>query len=80
MKKILLISCFLLLAVKGFSQQFSLYNTGTLFDSFENPSQRAFVPDTSKKYAFNFFIPNFNGNFFLTGNAQTSLAKQGLWF
>ena len=76
MKKILLISCFLLIAVKGFSQQFSLYNTGTLFDSFENPSQRAFIPDTSKKYAFNFFIPNFDGNFYLTGNAQSTLLSR----
>jgi len=76
MKKILLISCFLLIAVKGFSQQFSLYNTGTLFDSFENPSQRAFIPDTSKKYAFNFLIPNFNGNFYFTGNAQSTVLSR----
>ena len=76
MKKILLISCFLLIAATGFSQQYSLYNTGTLFDSFENPSQRSFIPDTSKKYAFNFFIPNFDGNFFLTGNAQSTLMSR----
>jgi hypothetical protein len=76
MKKILLISCFLLIAAKGFSQQYSLYNTGTLFDSFENPSQRSFIPDTSKKYAFNFLIPNFDGNFFLTGNAQSTLLNR----
>ena len=76
MKKILLIICFLFLAIRGYSQQFSLYNTGTLFDSFENPSQRAFVPDTSKKYAFNFLVPNFDGNFFLTGNAQATLLSR----
>ena len=76
MKKILLISCFLLITIAGFSQQYSLYNTGTLFDSFENPSQRSFIPDTSKKYAFNFFIPNFDGNFFLAGNAQSTLMSR----
>jgi hypothetical protein len=76
MKKILLISCFFLFAVRGFSQQFSQYNTGTLYDSFENPSQRSFVPDTSKKYAFNFIIPNFNADFYLTGDAQSSLVDR----
>lgn len=76
MKKILLISSFLLIAARGFSQQFSLYNTETLFDSFENPSQRTVIPDTGKKYAFNFFIPNFDGNLFLTGNAQSTLLSR----
>src|ERR1700712_1307987 len=76
MKKILLIFCLSFIAVKGFSQQFSQYNTGTLYDSFENPAQRSFVPDTSKMYATNFFVPNFNGNFFLTGNAQTTLVSR----
>jgi hypothetical protein len=76
MKKILLIFCFLFIAARGFSQQFSLYNTGTLFDSFENPSQRTFVPDTSRKYASNFLVPNFDGNFFIKGNAQASLVSR----
>jgi hypothetical protein len=73
MKKILLVLFLLLFTVKIFAQQFSQYNTGTLYDSFENPAQRAFVPDTSKKYAFNFLIPNFNANFFLSGNGQATL-------
>lgn len=76
MKKFLLAFCLFLLTVKGFSQQFSQINTGTLYDSFENPSQRAFVPDTSKKYAFNFLIPNLNASFFLTGDAQASLVSR----
>ena len=76
MKRFTLVSCFILLAAKGFSQQFSQYNTGTLYDSFENPSQHAFIPDTSKEYAFNFIIPNFNANFFLTGNVQESLVNR----
>src|ERR1700756_538256 len=76
MKKILLIFCFFLLTVKGFSQQFSQINTGTLYDSFENPAQRAFVPDTSKKYSFNFLIPGLNANFFLTGDIQSTLINR----
>ncbi|NEU09509.1 hypothetical protein GZH53_14380 [Flavihumibacter sp. R14] len=38
-------------------QTFSLYNSRTLYDSFENPSQKAFHTDSSRKFAFNFFIP-----------------------
>jgi hypothetical protein len=76
MKKILLVSFLLLFTVKIFAQQFAQYNTGTLYDSFENVSQRAFVPDTSKRFAFNFFIPNFNANFFVSGNAQASLKSR----
>ncbi|MDB5023477.1 MAG: hypothetical protein JWP78_1232 [Mucilaginibacter sp.] len=76
MKKVLLIFCLLFAAVEGFSQQFSQYNTGTLYDSFENPSQQSFVPDTSKMYAFNFLIPHLNANFSLTGNAQSSLVNR----
>ncbi|GAA4085906.1 hypothetical protein GCM10022392_03520 [Mucilaginibacter panaciglaebae] len=44
-----------------------------MYDSFENPSQRAFIPDTSKQIAFNFFIPNLNANFFVAGNGQQAL-------
>jgi hypothetical protein len=73
MKKCLLVLFLLFLTVKSFAQQFSQYNTGSLYDSFENPSQRAFIPDTSKVYAFNFFVPNLDANLFLSGDAQASL-------
>ncbi len=76
MKQTLLVFCLIIFSVKLFGQQFSQYNTGTLYDSFENPSQRAFLPDTSKTYAFNFFIPNFNADVFLAGNAQSSLKSR----
>ena len=76
MKKFLLAFCFFLFAVKGFSQKFSQYNTGTVFDSFENPAQRSFIPDSSKSYAFNFLIPNFYGDTYLTGNAQATLVNR----
>lgn len=73
MKKTILISCLLLSTVKLFGQQFSQYNTGTLYDSFENPSQRSFIPDSSRSIASNFFIPNFGANFSVTGNAQDAI-------
>ena len=76
MKQTLLVFCLIFFSVKLFGQQFSQYNTGTLYDSFENPSQHSFLPDTSRKYAFNFFIPNFNADLLLTGNAQSSLKSR----
>ncbi|MDB5157213.1 MAG: hypothetical protein JWR50_1920 [Mucilaginibacter sp.] len=73
MKKSLFIFCFFLITVKVFGQQFSQYNTGSLYESFENPSQRAFIPDTTRQFAFNFFIPNFTANLFVAGNGQEAL-------
>jgi hypothetical protein len=73
MKKIGLILLSILCCQTAFSQQFSLYNTNTLYDAFENPSERAFQADSSKKFASNFFIPNFGVNGFSVGPAQESL-------
>jgi hypothetical protein len=73
MKKGLLVWCFFLIGGKVFGQQFAQYNTGSLYDSFENPAQRAFIPDTTKNFAFNFLIPNFSANFYVTGNGQAAL-------
>ncbi len=73
MKKILLACCFFLITAKVFGQQFSQYNTGSLYDSFENPAQRTFIPDTTKNFAFNFLVPNISANFFVTGDIQEAL-------
>lgn len=73
MNKILFFSFLFLFSSNAYSQQFSQYNTGTLYDSFENPSQRSFIPDSSRQYASNFLLPNFNSNFHFTGDAQTAL-------
>jgi hypothetical protein len=70
MKNSLLFWCFILITANVYGQRFSQYNTGSLYDSFENPAQRAFIPDTTRQFAFNFFIPNFSSDFFITGNAQ----------
>lgn len=55
------------------AQQFSLYHTGTLFDSFENPSQRAFTADSSRKYALNLFIPSGGVDCAMTGPVVNTL-------
>lgn len=73
MKRSLLFFCCLLLTSKIFAQQFTQYNTGTLYDSFENPAQRSFIPDSSRQFASNFFFPNIDGNFYITGDAQHTL-------
>ena len=76
MKQILLVFLLLSFSVKIFGQQFSQYNTGTLYDSFENPSQKAFITDSSKQFASNFLVPNFNGNFFILGDVQATLKNR----
>ncbi|MEB0260230.1 MULTISPECIES: DUF5723 family protein [unclassified Mucilaginibacter] len=76
MKNILLAFCFLFISLASFGQQFSQYNTGTLYDAFENPSQASFIPDSSRQFAFNFFIPNFNSNLYVTGNGQVPLKSR----
>lgn len=75
MKSILIIVSVLIFQLNFSYAQLGLYNTRTLFDAFENPSQKAFYADSSKKFAFNFFVPTltFNGN--VSGEAQTSLKK-----
>jgi len=80
MKKVLLLFCLSFFTIKIFAQQFSQYNTGSLYDSFENPSQRAFIPDTSKKYASNFLVPNFNTSFFISGDAQATLKTRAFLY
>ncbi len=73
-KKWLLIAVFLFLAdVSVFAQNFGLQNTHTLYDAFENPVQTAFRADYSKKYAFNFFIPNGGTSFFFNGEQNKAI-------
>ena len=65
----------LVISVQCYAQRFAHYNTGTLYDSFENPSQAAFNVDSSRRFAFN-LLPNFNVNTYLKGNAQYSLKSR----
>ncbi|MDP3467228.1 MAG: DUF5723 family protein [Daejeonella sp.] len=58
------------LAKISYAQQYSLYNSRTLYDSFENPSQRAYQVDTSRRFAFNFLIPTISLNGTFSGPAE----------
>ncbi|MGB4398088.1 MAG: DUF5723 family protein [Daejeonella sp.] len=55
------------------AQQFNLYNSRTLYDVFENPSQSAYQIDTSRRIAFNFFIPTISVNATASGSADQAL-------
>lgn len=60
--------CLLLFSTQLSAQQYGLYNTKTLFDGFENPAQKTFVLDSSRKFASNFFLPYFGINAANQGN------------
>jgi hypothetical protein len=62
--------------LQALGQKYSQYNTGTLYESFENPSIQSFTPDSSRRIAFNFLLPSISGNFYLTGNAQSPLKSR----
>ncbi|WP_345951427.1 MULTISPECIES: DUF5723 family protein [unclassified Mucilaginibacter] len=63
------------ISTKSYAQRFAHYNTGTLYDSFENPSQAAFIPDSSRQFAFS-LLPNISVNAFLQGNGQYTLKSR----
>ena len=72
-KRYLVLSLFLILSTRIQAQQYGLFNTKTLFDAFENPAQKAFVLDSSRKYASNFLLPYFGLNAANKGDANFSL-------
>lgn len=76
MKKFLLVLFVLALHFRLYAQQFAQYNTGTLYDGFENPSQKTFIADSSRMVAFNFFLPNFNLTTTLSGDVQAALKRR----
>lgn len=62
------------------SQQYALFNTKTLFDSFENPAQKSFVLDSSRQFASNFLIPYLELNSLSKGKSTMAirdLVRQG---
>lgn len=69
-KSIIITSMLLISTHLSYAQQFSLYNSRTLYDSFENPSQKAFQVDSSRRFAFNFFIPSLSANGTFSGPAK----------
>jgi hypothetical protein len=74
MRKYLIFFAFQFLAILSYGQ-FNLYNTRTLFDTFENPSQKSFYADSSRKIAFNFFIPTLSFNGTIQGPGQTPIKQ-----
>lgn len=74
MRKSVALIILVLLSFKINAQQYSLYNTRTLFDSFENPSQKTFVPDSSRRFALSFF-PTFGINAAMGGPASKNVFK-----
>jgi hypothetical protein len=82
LKRTLLLSFLIACYISAFGQQYNLYNTRTLYDVFENPSQSAYQIDTSRRFAFNFFIPtiSLNGTFSGDGAAAfKSLIYDGVF-
>jgi hypothetical protein len=73
MKRSLFILLCCLALVKPSLSQVSLYNSRTLFDSFENPAQKAFYTDSSKQFAFNFFFPTISLSASASGTAKNTL-------
>ncbi|QQL50617.1 DUF5723 family protein [Mucilaginibacter ginkgonis] len=65
----------LVLPISAFAQRFSQYFSSTMVESFENPAQGIFKPDTTKMMAFNFFVPNLSASAYTTGNATTTLKQ-----
>ena len=73
-KRVLFLALFVLpFLVKA--QHWALYNTGTLYDSFENPSQKTFTPDSSRRIAFNCFIPNGGMSYAGRGPAEATIRQ-----
>ncbi len=72
MKKIALLIILFMVCKICLAQQYALNNSGTLFDSFENPVQGITTNNESRKYAFNLFFPSINNNVFFDGEANTA--------
>lgn len=57
MRKLLFVTLLVVCSFSVYAQQYALFNTKTLFDSFENPAQKSFVLDSSRQFASNFLFP-----------------------
>ncbi|MCZ4245744.1 DUF5723 family protein [Pedobacter punctiformis] len=75
MKKFLLALILLVSVNKLHAQQYSLFGTKTMFDAFENPSQKSFTLDSSRKFSSNFFLPYFGVNGANRGPAEYVVRK-----
>lgn len=77
MKKLIVLIYFVLIInIDLKAQQYALFNTHTLFDTFENPAQRSFLSDYSAQHASNFLLPNLNFNLANRGDVNYTLKKR----
>jgi hypothetical protein len=72
LKRAFLLPILIVCYVPASGQQYSLYNTRTLYDVFENPSQSAYQIDTSRRFTFNFFIPTVSLNATFSGDGAAA--------
>ncbi|MGV3547711.1 MAG: DUF5723 family protein, partial [Pedobacter sp.] len=80
MRTLLLVFLIVVFSFNAKSQQYALFNTKTLFDSFENPAQKSFVLDSSRQFASNFLIPYMDLSSLSKGNSNEAiknLVKRG---
>jgi len=75
MKKLLLAFVAVISFTAVHAQQYALFGTKTMFDAFENPSQKSFTLDSSRKFSSNFFLPNFGFNAANKGSAEYIIRK-----
>ena len=59
----------------SFAQQYALFGTKTIFDAFENPSQKSFTLDSSRRFSSNFFLPYFGVNGANRGDAESVIRR-----
>src|SRR6476661_1782586 len=72
MKRLLVLFLFAASAFPALSQTYLQYNSRTLFDASENPVSKAFYADTSRRFAFNFFLPTITSNAAFTGEGNVT--------
>ncbi|RNL56516.1 DUF5723 family protein [Pedobacter jejuensis] len=75
MKKLLLAIILFVSFNTSFAQQYALFGTKTMFDAFENPSQKSFTLDSSRKFSSNFFLPYFGVNGANKGSAESVIRR-----
>ncbi|MDQ0965521.1 hypothetical protein QFZ20_000924 [Flavobacterium sp. W4I14] len=75
MKKLLLALLVLASFEGANAQQYALFGTKTMFDAFENPSQKSFTLDSSRRFSSNFFLPYFGANAINKGSSKFAIRK-----
>lgn len=75
MKKLLLAIIIIASFKPVYAQQYALFGSKTMFDAFENPSQKSFTLDSSRKFSSNFFLPYFGVNAANTGEASDVIRR-----